>query len=140
MMSRIYVTARHVIAYTGEGTAQTDRLLDWINGLDQHDLNIPSMGKFQDINVANLGMLSGPAQLWNGLGATKVWINEAATKSERFWNTIKARYFSPPQDSGPHPKIVLSRCRGHGTRERVFLWALVQTSLGLARNCTASAP
>lgn len=108
LMSRIYVTARHVIAYTGEGTAQTDRLLDWINGLDQHDLNIPSMGKFQDINVANLGMLSGPAQLWNGLGATKVWINEAATKSERFWNTIKARYFSPPQDSGPHPKIVLS--------------------------------
>jgi len=51
LMSEIYMNARHVIAYTGEGTHRTDLLYDWLNGIDVADLNIPSVGMFKDINV-----------------------------------------------------------------------------------------
>lgn len=40
MMSKIYTAARNVIVYTGESTANTDLLFDWLNGLKTEDLEI----------------------------------------------------------------------------------------------------
>ena len=40
MMSKIYMAARRVVVYAGEGTTQTDTLFDWLNGLKTEDLDI----------------------------------------------------------------------------------------------------
>jgi hypothetical protein len=40
MMSKIYVAAHRVVVYAGEGTAHTDILFDWLNGLKTEDLDI----------------------------------------------------------------------------------------------------
>jgi heterokaryon incompatibility protein (HET) len=107
LMSRIYVTARNVVVYTGEGTTQTGMLFDWLNSLDQKDLNIPSIERFEDIDEAGLGILTGASRFWNELGATKVWINEMATKFERCWKTIQRRCSSSVRKSGSSRKMVL---------------------------------
>jgi hypothetical protein len=108
LMSRIYVQARHVIVYTGEGTAQTDLLFDWVNALEKEDLNIGSIGKFQDIDEAGLGIPTGAARIWNGLGATKVWINDIPVKLEQFWRTAQALCFSLIRNLQPTRNVVLS--------------------------------
>ncbi|KAL8378051.1 hypothetical protein RB595_008645 [Gaeumannomyces hyphopodioides] len=41
IMSHIFTSANSVIVYTGEGTPQTDRIFDWLNGLSAANLNIP---------------------------------------------------------------------------------------------------
>ncbi|KLU92887.1 hypothetical protein MAPG_11748 [Magnaporthiopsis poae ATCC 64411] len=41
IMSQIFTSARRVIVYTGEGTPQTDRIFDWLNGLSAALLDIP---------------------------------------------------------------------------------------------------
>jgi hypothetical protein len=40
LMSKIYMAARGVVVYTGEGTPHTDLLFDWLNGLKTEDLDI----------------------------------------------------------------------------------------------------
>ncbi|KAI3316758.1 HET-domain-containing protein [Xylariaceae sp. AK1471] len=42
IMPRIYLSAKKVVVYTGEGTPQTDKLFDWLNGLKTVELDIPS--------------------------------------------------------------------------------------------------
>ncbi|KAH8878711.1 HET-domain-containing protein [Thozetella sp. PMI_491] len=49
LMSQIFTEAQKVIAYVGEGTAQSDRLLDWLNGLDAKDLDASLNLEFDDI-------------------------------------------------------------------------------------------
>ncbi|KAK4195450.1 heterokaryon incompatibility protein-domain-containing protein [Triangularia verruculosa] len=46
LMSRIFVSARQVVVYTGEGTPQTDGLYDWLNDIDAEKLSVPSGGLF----------------------------------------------------------------------------------------------
>lgn len=48
-MSSIFTSARRVIAYTGEGTDETDMLFDWLNGLDAPELNVPLIGSLDDL-------------------------------------------------------------------------------------------
>jgi hypothetical protein len=62
-MSDIYINARQVLAYTGEGTERIDLLYDWLNGKDVADLNIPSLGMFKDIDVTGDNILYRPAQV-----------------------------------------------------------------------------
>jgi hypothetical protein len=85
LMTDIYTNARHVIAFTGESTARTDLLYDWLNGIDVADLDIPSIGMFKDVDVAEDSILHRPAQVWNGPGAAKDLANEIAVRFERHW-------------------------------------------------------
>ncbi|KAH8892419.1 HET-domain-containing protein [Thozetella sp. PMI_491] len=40
MMARVYISAENVIAYTGEGTTQTDKLFDWLDGPNGADIEV----------------------------------------------------------------------------------------------------
>lgn len=42
LMSRIYMSANRVIAYTGEATQESDRLFDWMNSVHPKDLVLPT--------------------------------------------------------------------------------------------------
>ncbi|KAI1272199.1 HET-domain-containing protein [Xylaria sp. FL0933] len=42
LMSEIYTAAERVVAYIGEGTAETDKLIDWLNGIKLAELDVPS--------------------------------------------------------------------------------------------------
>lgn len=42
LMSRIYMSANKVIAYTGEATQESDRLFDWMNSVHPKDLVLPT--------------------------------------------------------------------------------------------------
>ncbi|KAI0805635.1 HET-domain-containing protein [Xylaria sp. FL0064] len=42
LMSEIYTSAGHVVAYIGEGTAETDKLIDWLNSIKLAELDVPS--------------------------------------------------------------------------------------------------
>ncbi|KAK4178058.1 heterokaryon incompatibility protein-domain-containing protein [Triangularia setosa] len=44
LMSRIFISAKKVVVYTGEGTPQTDGLYDWLNDIDAEKLAVPSGG------------------------------------------------------------------------------------------------
>ena len=107
-MSRIYVTVHHVIVYTGERTAQTDLLFDYLNALDKADLKIPSIGKFDGVGEAGLDVLTGMPRIWNWLGITRVWMNKIATQFGRFWRLAEGRFSSMLRKSNPDQKIVLS--------------------------------
>jgi hypothetical protein len=83
-------------------------LFGWVNALEKEDLNIGSIGKFQDIDEAGLGIPTGAARIWNGLGATKVWINDIPVKLEQFWRTAQALCFSLIRNLQPTRNVVLS--------------------------------
>jgi hypothetical protein len=108
LMSKIYMSALRIIVYTGEATHDTNLLYDWLNGLDKKELQIPSIGIFEDIDESDLGILTGAARFWNGLGAIKIWINDIAMALGRLWNSVQARFFSLLVDSEPNDKVVLS--------------------------------
>lgn len=57
LMSRIYMSANKVIAYTGEATKESDRLFDWVNSVHSKDLVIPT-------NSGWAGMLDSEGQAW----------------------------------------------------------------------------
>lgn len=51
MMSKIYMAARRVVVYTGEGTTNSNILFDWWNGLKTEDLNILLRWDLDDLAV-----------------------------------------------------------------------------------------
>ncbi|KAH7410530.1 heterokaryon incompatibility protein-domain-containing protein [Cadophora sp. MPI-SDFR-AT-0126] len=70
LMSRIFTNARQVVAYTGEGTPQTDLLFSWLNGLGAEYLDMSFNHQFDDA--------------WSGI----------LTDLERFWIVGQARLLS----------------------------------------------
>lgn len=54
LMSKIYIAARGVVVYTGEGTSDTDLLFDWLNGLKTEDLDILLRWDLENIAVDTL--------------------------------------------------------------------------------------
>ena len=90
MMSEIYVTARHVIAYTGEGTLETDLLYDWLNDIDEEELQIPSAGLFGNLDVTKTKLVHTPAQVRDVLDKVNDWVNNIAINLERFWRICRA--------------------------------------------------
>jgi hypothetical protein len=120
MMSRIYMSARHVVAYTGEGTDQTDKLFDWLNGLKTEDLNAFSRW--------DLDSLAG----------------DVATTLDRFWDVGRERLLTLLRGSGAsEQKISLSEselielARVYFSR-RWFkrVWVLQEVALPAIRNTT----
>ena len=74
-MSSIFTSARRVIAYTGEGTDQTDTLFDWLNGLDAPELNVPLIGSLDDL--AHPGVrIKDTADLQRLMVRLRVGVNE----------------------------------------------------------------
>jgi hypothetical protein len=71
LMSRIYMSARQVVLYTGEGTAKTDLLFDWLNSLREDELEASLKWQFDDIR------------------------GEIGTALERYWNMGQAILRSP---------------------------------------------
>ncbi|KAK7704681.1 hypothetical protein SLS64_008445 [Diaporthe eres] len=57
LMSRIYMSANKVIAYTGEATQESDRLFDWMNSVHPKDLVLPT-------NSGWAGMLDADGREW----------------------------------------------------------------------------
>ncbi|KAL1611955.1 hypothetical protein SLS60_000178 [Paraconiothyrium brasiliense] len=99
LMSRIYVSARQIVVYTGEATSDTDLLYDWLNELDKKEIQIPTVGFFEDIDESELGVLSGAERFWNELDPLKISLNDIATAPTRLWNTT---------GKNPDQKIALS--------------------------------
>lgn len=82
-MSSIFTSARRVIAYTGEGTDQTDMLFDWLNGLDAPELNVPLIGSLDDL--AHPGVrIKEPADLQRLMVRLRVGINERTIMLGRY--------------------------------------------------------
>lgn len=48
-MDRIYMSAKKVIAYTGEATAESDMLFDWMNSVHPKDLVLPTSLGWADV-------------------------------------------------------------------------------------------
>jgi hypothetical protein len=108
LMSKIYVNARYVFAYTGNGTPRTDLLYDWLNSVDVADLRVPSTGVFKEVEAKNI-ILRQPAHIWNAPGGGKDLVNGIAIAFERYWR-IGAHRFSRlsatfPLEAGPSVKI-----------------------------------
>jgi hypothetical protein len=137
LMSDIYTNARQVIAYTGEGTEHTDLLYDWLNGIDVADLNIPSLGMFKDVDVAEDSILYRPAQVWNGPGAAKDLANGIAVRFERHWRICRERSSTifKQQKIVPEPPVIpeaeLSQLVSEYFSRRWFkrVWVLQEVSL-----------
>lgn len=49
LMSRIYMSANQVIAYTGEATQESNRLFDWMNSVHPKDLVLPTSSGWADL-------------------------------------------------------------------------------------------
>lgn len=82
-MSSIFTSARRVIAYTGEGTDQTDMLFDWLNGLDAPELNVPLIGSLDDLAHPGVG-IKEPADLQRLMVRLRVGINERTIMLGRY--------------------------------------------------------
>ncbi|KAE8400559.1 heterokaryon incompatibility protein-domain-containing protein [Aspergillus pseudonomiae] len=74
-MSRIFTSARRVIAYTGEGTCQTDMLFDWLNGLEASELNVPLIGGLDDLSHPVV-TIKEPADIRRLIARIRVGVNE----------------------------------------------------------------
>lgn len=57
LMARIYQSASRVVAYVGEGTSQTDALLDWVNQLPADDLWSAGIDELAEDPAATLKLL-----------------------------------------------------------------------------------
>lgn len=57
LMSRIYMSANKVIAYTGEATKESNMLFDWVNSVHPKDLVIPT-------NSGWASLLDSESQAW----------------------------------------------------------------------------
>ncbi|RYP90438.1 hypothetical protein DL770_003411 [Monosporascus sp. CRB-9-2] len=119
LMSRIYTSARCVVVYTGEGTAQTDQLFDWLNGLKTEEL-----------------ASSSSSDLYN--------LAEDVTASlERFWNAGKERVLELIRNPRPGEDISLSKSELIGLVAEYFsrrwfkrVWVLQEVVLPDPRRTT----
>ena len=96
-MSSIFTSARRVIAYTGEGTDETDMLFDWLNGLDAPELNVPLIGSLDDL--AHPGVrVKETADLQRLMVRLRVGVNERMIMLGRYG---KSRFSKLLRQSGP---------------------------------------
>ncbi|VBB81560.1 Putative protein of unknown function [Podospora comata] len=84
LMSRIFVSARQVVVYTGEGTPQTDGLYDWLNDIDAEKLAVPSGGLFSPQSA--LQFLHRPEGV---LGKLQEVSNDVAVRMEEMGRLIR---------------------------------------------------
>jgi hypothetical protein len=119
-MSKIYISARNVLVYTGEATPQTDRLFDWLNGLKTVDLSIPSNADPGDL------------------------AEDVATKLPRYWTIGQESLMALVNRRGSHAEDTymsesdLIGLVSHFFSRRWFrrIWALQEVSLPPAQNTT----
>ncbi|ORY09096.1 heterokaryon incompatibility protein-domain-containing protein [Clohesyomyces aquaticus] len=137
LMSQIYMNARQVIAYTGEGTPRTDHLFDWLNGLDAAHLIVPSSGTLGRIDITENDILPRSVQSWNVVGHLREWAINNAIKLEWYYRIGRARVFMPFQTQGPMkeqivvPEAALVHLVSEYFSRRWFkrVWVLQEVSL-----------
>jgi len=109
LMSEIYMTAAHIVVYTGKGTNSTDKLFDWLNGLSQQKIRIPLVGIFEDMDELDRGILTSAIRHWNSAVTIRTWLNTISIALERFWGIARAGFASIFGNPEPARKIVLSK-------------------------------
>lgn len=116
MMSKIYMAARRVVVYAGEGTTNTEILFDWLNGLKTEDLDILLRWDLDDLAV------------------------DTVISLERYWSIGKERLlalFSDPDENRielSQPELVELAKEFFSRRWFQWVWVLQEVSLPDVRN------
>ncbi|KAE8135976.1 heterokaryon incompatibility protein-domain-containing protein [Aspergillus pseudotamarii] len=105
-MSKIFTSARRVIAYTGEGTPQTDTLFDWLNGLDISELNVPLIGGLDDLSHP-IATIKEPADLRRVIARIRVGVNERIIMAGMYGKRCFSK--SPHQSGTANEKISIKK-------------------------------
>ena len=116
MMSKTYMAARRVVVYAGEGTAHTDTLFDWLNGLKTEDLDILLKWDLDNLAV------------------------DTVISFERYWSIGKERLlalFSEPDENRvelTQPELIKLAKEFFSRRWFQRVWVLQEVSLPDIRN------
>ncbi|KAF2096472.1 HET-domain-containing protein [Rhizodiscina lignyota] len=87
LMSKIYKSAQKIIVYTGEGTSETAELFDWLNSIDENELDISAPWTLEDLNSTELQNLDEPARRQVQRRRAEFWFNDVMWRIRRVWRT-----------------------------------------------------
>lgn len=138
LMSRIYMSANKVIAYTGEATRESDRLFDWMNSIHPKDLVLPTNPGWAGMLDLEGGawppgrgqLVAGLEHFWYRLGVLGYTIS---FRCSQLWSVV----FGSGHGQAPHghatslpDQQVLDAAAGYFSR-RWFqrVWVLQEVSL-----------
>lgn len=94
-MSKIFTSARRVIAYTGEGTYQTDTLFDWLNSLEASELTVPLIGGLDDLSHP-VATIKEPADLRRVIARIRVGVNDRIIKAGTYGKSSFSKLLQRP--------------------------------------------
>lgn len=105
LMSRIYMSANKVIAYTGEATQESNRLFDWMNSIHPKDLVLPTNSGWAGILDAEGGewapgggqLVAGLEYFWYRLGVLSYSVS---FRCSQLWSAMFGN--EPGHASGGH--------------------------------------